>query len=360
MTQYSKHRPRISRRDTLKVCLVPAGAIAGGWLLGCSDDGGNVEGVQQSGAGGNSPQGGAGAAGSGPAAGAGGSTSSSGAAGSTSQAGSGGSAGAGGRPAMNGGAGATAGASGSPPTAAGAGASAAGSGGGGGGAAGAASPVMAGWATGGTKVTQGNYPDPFATAPAGAMCQLYPAQTLGPCYAQMPMMREDISSGTLGLPMRLSFLVVRRGCEPVPDATVDIWHSGYNGIYSKFATGSICNPGTEDVLQETFCRGVQATDASGKVNFTSVFPGWYSGRAVHIHFTVRIGGTEEVTSQLYFDDALTTEIQAQGEYKARGMRATTNANDFIFSSGGMPEQILMQTAKAADGSLHAWKVLSVG
>jgi protocatechuate 3,4-dioxygenase beta subunit len=228
------------------------------------------------------------------------------------------------------------------------------------GAAGAVSPVM-GWATGGTKAMQGNYPDPFATAPASAMCQLFPTQTIGPCYAEMPMMREDISSATMGLPLRLSFLVVRNGCEPIPNATVDIWHSGYNGIYSAFATGTICNPGTEDVLQETFCRGVQTTNESGKVNFSSVFPGWYSGRSVHVHFTIRIDGREEVTSQLYFDDTLTTEIQAQGEYKARGMRTTTNANDFIFSSGGAtPDQIVMQTAKRSDGALHAWKVLSIG
>jgi hypothetical protein len=64
------------------------------------------------------------------------------------------------------------------------------------------------WAGGGTKSMQGGYPDPFMGS-LGTACALFPAQTLGPCYAQMPMTREDISEGMTGLPMRLSFLVVR-------------------------------------------------------------------------------------------------------------------------------------------------------
>jgi protocatechuate 3,4-dioxygenase beta subunit len=214
---------------------------------------------------------------------------------------------------------------------------------------------------GGTKSMMGNYPDPFATAPSGAACNLFPSQTLGPCYSAMPMMREDISDGSVGLPVRLSLLVVRNGCMPIAGASVDIWHSGSDGIYSAYATGTICNPGQMNVMAEMFCRGVQLTDETGRVHFNTIFPGWYQGRSVHIHFTVRINGTEEVTSQLYFEDALTTEIQAQGEYKARGMRTTTNDNDFIFTSGGAtPDEVIMSTAKRADGALHAWKVLSIG
>jgi protocatechuate 3,4-dioxygenase beta subunit len=221
--------------------------------------------------------------------------------------------------------------------------------------------MMMGWASGGTKAMKGNYPDPFATAPTGAACNLYPTQTLGPCYKNMPAMREDISDGMVGLPVRMSFLVVKNGCTPIPNASVDIWHSGSNGIYSAYATGSICNPGTMNVMTDMFCRGVQVTDETGRVHFNTIFPGWYSGRAVHIHFTIRLNGTEEVTSQLYFQDDLTTEIQAQGEYKARGMRSTTNTQDSTFRSGGAtPEQVLFTTAKLDDGALHAWKVLSIG
>jgi protocatechuate 3,4-dioxygenase beta subunit len=147
---------------------------------------------------------------------------------------------------------------------------------------------------------------------------------------------------------------------PVADASVDIWHSGVDGIYSAFTTGSICNPSTMDVRQERFCRGYGTTNAEGRVDFSTIFPGWYSGRAVHIHFTIRIGGSAEVTSQLYFDDDLVTEIQAQGEYAARGMRSTINSADLTFRSGGAsPEEVLMSTAKRPDGVLHAWKVLAI-
>ncbi len=202
-------------------------------------------------------------------------------------------------------------------------------------------------------------PDPFSTS--ASMCRVYPEQTLGPCYADSPAMREDISDGAPGLPTRLSFLVVQAdGCTPVPGATVDIWHSGFDGVYSAFGSG-VCNPDSLDVANEMFCRGVQMTNEKGLATFLTIFPGWYSGRSVHIHFTIRVNGMGEATSQLYFEDDLTTEIQAQGEYKPRGMRPTTNANDFIFrSGGGSAEDVTMSTAKLADGSLHAWKVIAIG
>jgi protocatechuate 3,4-dioxygenase beta subunit len=217
------------------------------------------------------------------------------------------------------------------------------------------------WATGGTKVMAMSYPDPFGMS-TGSACKLYPAQTLGPCYAEKPMMRSDISDGLDGLPMRLSFLVVGAdGCTPIPNATVDIWHSGSQGIYSAYATGTTCNPGTDDVMQEMFCRGVQTTSEDGRIHFASVFPGWYRGRTLHIHFTVRVNGREAITSQLYFKDALVDEILAQGYYKARGKRDTTNERDGIFRSGNAtPEQVIMETVKRPDGILHAWKVLSIG
>jgi protocatechuate 3,4-dioxygenase beta subunit len=209
---------------------------------------------------------------------------------------------------------------------------------------------------------QGGYPDPFTGSGAGTACKLYPTQTIGPCYAQMPMTREDISDGLGGLPVRLSFLVVKgSACEPVPNASIDIWHSGSQGIYSAYATGTVCNPGMSDVKSEMFCRGIQVTNESGRASFSTVFPGWYQGRTIHIHFTLRLNGKEAVTSQIYFEDVLVDEILAQGDYKARGKRDTNNASDSIFKSGGAtPDQVLFQTAKRPDGVLHAWKVLSIG
>ena len=220
-------------------------------------------------------------------------------------------------------------------------------------------PVM--WADGGTKTMKGGYPDPFAMGMMGAACMVYPSQTLGPCYAQGPQVREDISDGLPGLPVRLSFLVTRaNGCMPVPDAIIDIWHSGSQGIYSAYATGTTCNPGMMDVKSQMFCRGTQMTNAQGRADFNTVFPGWYRGRTLHIHFTVRVGGRDSKTSQLYFEDKLVDEILAQGQYAARGKRDTQNSQDMIFKSGGAtPASVIMSTAKRDDGALHAWKVLAI-
>ena len=214
------------------------------------------------------------------------------------------------------------------------------------------------WASGGTKSMQGKYPDPFGTGMAGAMCMLYPAQTLGPCYSSPVMAREDISDGITGLPLRLSFLVVKQdGCTPVPDAEIDIWHTGSNGVYSAFASG-ICNPDRIDVAGMRYCRGKQNTAANGQAHFSTVFPGWYTGRTIHIHFTVRVGGRASVTSQLYFEDALSEEIMQQVDYKARGQRDTTNRQDSILRSADIAS-VLFSSAKRADGALHAWKVLAI-
>jgi protocatechuate 3,4-dioxygenase beta subunit len=350
MSKREKTVRKVSRRDTLKVCLVPAGALAARWLAACGDTPGMereelpvttdsgpaanlkdaatqpaLDASQQS-----TPA--ADAATTQPQVEAGGSTPQPASDGSTAGA-------------------ADAGADTSVSVSSDASVVADG-----GAVAGPGVP----WASGGTKSIQGTYPDPFA-AGAGMACVLYPKQTLGPCYSQMPPTRQDVSAGIDGLPVRLSFLVVRaNGCTPVPNATIDIWHSGSSGIYSAFRTGTICNPGTTDVLSENFCRGVQSVGSAGRVDFNTVFPGWYTGRSIHIHFTVRVGSTAAVTSQLYFEDALTEEILAQGIYKARGKRDTTNQSDSTFRSGGAtPAQVLFTTAKRPDGVLHAWKVLSI-
>jgi protocatechuate 3,4-dioxygenase beta subunit len=381
MSRKVQHPRSISRRDSLKVVLVPAGAaLTSHWLLGCSDgaapalqggqlgagQGATIPPASQTAAGtAATAVGAAGTSSPGTASSTGAQASPAAGTGAQQSAGSGGAAGSSstaGAPATaaNGGSG---GAAGSAGTSAQAGA------GGAAGAAGTQGAVGSGvagpgvmWATGGTKSIMGNYPDPFTSGSTGAACKVYPTQTIGPCYANMPAMRSDISDGLGGLPMRLSFLVVKaNGCTPVPNATIDIWHSGSQGIYSAYATGTVCNPGTNDVKSMMFCRGVQTSDESGRCDFSTVFPGWYKGRTIHIHFTVRLNGKESVTSQIYFEDALVDEILAQGDYKARGKRDTTNATDTQFKTGGAtPDQILFTTAKRPDGALHAWKVLQIG
>jgi hypothetical protein len=261
MKQHIQLGRLLSRRESLKLCLAPAGVMAGGILLGCSERSPSEQtgmiGTGGSGQGAPSEMSGVGGTGSSQPMAAG-TTSSAGRGGSAAQpqaganamAGTGG--GTAGTAAMN--AGASAGAGGMAGDG-GMGASGSGGAAGGAGSGGAVAGPDVPWASGGTMAMTGDYPDPFEMGPAGAACRLYPSQTLGPCYANSPAMREDISDGMTGLPVRLSFLVVRDGCTPVPNATIDIWHSGVHGVYSAFARGTICNPGAMDVTRDMFCRG---------------------------------------------------------------------------------------------------------
>lgn len=221
-------------------------------------------------------------------------------------------------------------------------------------------PSTVPWASGGTGSMQGNYPDPFDPGSLTMACALYPAQTIGPCYSSPVMAREDISDGMTGLPLRLSFLVVDNSCHPVPNAEVDIWHTGSNGVYSAYASG-ICNPDRIDVASQRYCRGKRNTDDTGRVDFSTVFPGWYTGRTIHIHFTVRVGNTEYITSQLYFPDELCDEIMTQTDYAGRGQRDTKNAGDSVLGRSNLSslDPVMMESTKRADGALHAWKVLVV-
>jgi protocatechuate 3,4-dioxygenase beta subunit len=207
------------------------------------------------------------------------------------------------------------------------------------------------WATGGTASMTGTYPDPFASG-LGTACNLTCAATVGPCYAQT-LARKDISEGQAGLPVRLAFLVVDASCNPVANAEVDVWHAAPKGVYSGSDASAMCTLNDAEALAARYFRGTQTTDANGRVDIDTCFPGWYRGRTVHVHFTVRVNGTEYVTSQLGFDDALVDDIVAnQPLYKDRGARDTTNANDNIISA-----EYVFAAARQADGAMLASKAL---
>ncbi|WP_224247466.1 dioxygenase family protein [Hyalangium gracile] len=213
------------------------------------------------------------------------------------------------------------------------------------------------WATGGTAAMAGNYPDPFASG-IGSVCALTCAATLGPCYANT-LVRKDISEGHDGLPVRLALLVVDTACKPIQGAAVDIWHTAPHGLYSGEDASTFCTSGDEGATSARWFRGVQTTDANGRVDFDTCFPGWYSSRTIHIHFTVRVNGSEYVTSQLFFDDALNDDIiGTQPLYNTRGQRDTTNSNDTVISASAVGDYTL-QTQRMADGALLAWKTLVI-
>ncbi|HEX4510564.1 MAG TPA: intradiol ring-cleavage dioxygenase, partial [Burkholderiaceae bacterium] len=93
--------------------------------------------------------------------------------------------------------------------------------------------------------------------------------------------------------------------------------------------------------------------------FDTCFPGWYSGRTVHIHLTVRIGDQSYLTTQLFFDDALNDDIlTTQALYDSHGTRDTTNQTDTVIAASAAPDYSF-QTQRMADGALLAWKTLVI-
>jgi protocatechuate 3,4-dioxygenase beta subunit len=138
---------------------------------------------------------------------------------------------------------------------------------------------------------------------------------------------------------------------------VDVWHCDAAGVYSDVA-----DPGGSTVGRK-FLRGYQTTGADGLVGFTTIYPGAYPGRAVHIHFKVRTGGgggrAHEFTSQLFFDDALTDQVHARAPYAGPGARRMRNGRDGIYREAGA--QLTLAVAPSGAGYAGAFDLaLEVG
>jgi protocatechuate 3,4-dioxygenase beta subunit len=135
--------------------------------------------------------------------------------------------------------------------------------------------------------------------------------------------RQDITEGKPGTPLTLDLTLVNaaNGCAPVPNATIEVWQCDAAGAYSEYSA-----PGT-------FLRGLQKTDANGKAAFTTIYPGWYTGRAPHIHLEVFVNGSSVKTTQMAFPESVSTGVYSQGVYASRGANFTRNSTDNVFSDG---------------------------
>lgn len=174
-------------------------------------------------------------------------------------------------------------------------------------------------APGGTGLTAADF-DGLGT------CRLLPEKTAGPFPLEEQLVRRDVTEGAAGRPMRLGLRVLDADCAPVPGAAVEIWHCDATGDYSAFRDdggGKDEGPGT------TFLRGTQIADAAGIVEFASIVPGWYPGRAVHVHLRVHVDDEIVRTSQLFFDPDHLAAVYATEPYAEFGMPDTSNAADSI-------------------------------
>jgi protocatechuate 3,4-dioxygenase beta subunit len=164
-------------------------------------------------------------------------------------------------------------------------------------------------------------------------CTLTPEQTEGPYYFDVDSIRSDIREDRKGVPLKLAIRIRdAERCQPIRNAVVDIWHCDAAGSYS----------GLEE--DGTFLRGAQVTDAKGIVQFTTIYPGWYRGRTVHIHAKVHLDRRTVLTTQLYFDEKTTAAVYRRQPYAGDTGRDAFNDTDPIFD-----ERLVLDLSEAGDG-----------
>ena len=190
------------------------------------------------------------------------------------------------------------------------------------------------------------------TVSAGSLpsCIVRPALTEGPYFVDEKINRSDIrsdpSDGSVkdGTPLQITMNVSQitgSACAALAGATVDVWHCDATGVYSDASDPSFNTQGKK------FLRGNQTTDANGQVKFTTIYPGWYRGRAVHIHFKIRTTSGHDFTSQWFFADSQSDAVFAQAPYASRGARYKRNSDDGIYNGGG--DQLLLTLSPASQG-----------
>ena len=193
-------------------------------------------------------------------------------------------------------------------------------------------------------------------------CVAQPEQTEGPFFVDKVLERSDIrldpATGRIsaGVPLTLQFALSKvtsnGACAILPGAQVDIWHCDALGLYSDVSDRSANTAGQQ------FLRGYQVSDESGVVRFTTIYPGWYRGRAVHIHCKVRTPGEngriDEFTSQLYFPDELTDRVHAAPPYESNRGQRLLNSRDMIFREGGT--QLILPVIQGAGGYAATYRI----
>jgi len=181
-------------------------------------------------------------------------------------------------------------------------------------------------------------------------CAVTPEETAGPYPDRLGMVsnaaffRQDITEGRSGLPLLLAINVVnvKNSCSAVANANVEIWQCDAAGNYSEYS-----QPGYNGTGQ-TFLRGLQATDGTGAATFRTIYPGWYMGRATHIHVQVFVNRTVVKTTQIAFPEDVSSAVYRTGVYASHGQNSTTNTGDNVFADGTQYEMATL-TGDATNG-----------
>jgi len=193
---------------------------------------------------------------------------------------------------------------------------------------------------------------PRENAGGATACRLTPEQEEGPFYVPLERVRSGIADGQPGVRLAITFRIVDAAtCEPLPNAAVDVWHCNAAGNYS--------DEPREGTSGEKYLRGIQITNPNGEAAFTSVFPGWYRGRTVHVHVKVLTGGVVGGTytgghtchtGDVFFPEVTNDEIAAAAPYASANAGARTrNAADPIWSAQGGSAAMCAVDGTAATG-----------
>ncbi|WP_149241346.1 intradiol ring-cleavage dioxygenase [Dyadobacter sp. 32] len=166
-------------------------------------------------------------------------------------------------------------------------------------------------------------------------CTITATETAGPFPTITPgsLVLNDITSDRKGNKLTIKITIQNKNssCAPVAGALVDIWHCDASGYYSEYGGTGMQSVNFQNVH---FLRGRQTTDGNGLVTFTSIYPGWYSGRAPHIHVHIyNASGKSLLVTQIAFPEATSALVYAQGVYASHGQADTKNANDNVFGDG---------------------------
>jgi protocatechuate 3,4-dioxygenase beta subunit len=186
---------------------------------------------------------------------------------------------------------------------------------------------------------------------AATGCNVAPTETEGPFPTKSPSsyVRSDITNGRTGYAMSIKLTIGNSSlnCAALAGTIVDIWHCDREGNYSEYGGSGMQNT---DYQSLHFLRGRQTTDSSGVVNFTSIFPGWYSGRATHIHVHIyTAAGKSLKVTQIAFPEVTGSAVLAVNGYEKGMTGYTYNAKDNVFSDDTAGIEIATVTGSTTAG-----------
>jgi len=185
---------------------------------------------------------------------------------------------------------------------------------------------------------------------ADGNCTVSPSETKGPFPIKTPsqLVLENIKSDRIGVALLINLTIENQAkdCAPLEGVLVDVWHCDKDGNYSEYGGTSMQQT---DYTSVHFLRGRQTSDANGEVSFISIFPGWYQGRAPHIHVEVlSASGSSLLVTQIAFPENVTNEVYSSTNYASHGQADTSNTSDNVFADS-LSDELATLTGNLTDG-----------